>query len=63
MISAATSVDLGDVSDGPLGRPRRSLQAGIRAGLPPSYGMKARMDVGYGDSGERSLAVQFGETF
>ncbi len=62
-VSAAASVDLGDVSDTRLGPPRRSLQAGIRAGLPPSYGMKARLDVGYGDSGERSLALQFGETF
>jgi outer membrane protein assembly factor BamA len=62
-LSAATSVDLGDVSDSRLGRPRRSFQAGIRAGLPPSYGMKARLDFGYGDSGERSMALQFGQTF
>ncbi len=62
-LSAAASVDLGDVSDNRLGRPRRSAQLGIRAGLPPSYGMKARLDVGYGDGGERSLALQFGETF
>jgi outer membrane protein assembly factor BamA len=62
-VSAAASVDLGDVGDGALGRPRRSFQAGIRAGLPPSYGMKARLDFGYGDTGERSMALQFGETF
>jgi outer membrane protein insertion porin family len=62
-LSMASSVDLGDVSDGELGRPRHSVQAGLRAGLPPSYGMKARLDVGYGDSGEHSLALQFGETF
>jgi outer membrane protein assembly factor BamA len=63
MISAATSVDLGDIGDGALGRPRRSLQAGLRAGIPPSYGMKARMDMGFGDGGERSLALVFGESF
>ena len=62
-LSAATSLDLGDVSDSALGKPRRSMQAGIRAGLPPSYGMKARLDFGYGDSGERSMALQFGQTF
>jgi outer membrane protein assembly factor BamA len=62
-VNAAASVDLGDVSDNALGRPRRSFQAGIRAGLPPSYGMKARLDFGYGDGGERSMALQFGETF
>lgn len=65
MVSVATSVDLGDVSDGRLSvaRPRKSFQAGIRAGLPPDYGMKARLDFGAGDSGERSMALQFGETF
>jgi len=25
--------------------------------------MKARLDFGVGDSGERSMALQFGETF
>jgi len=62
-VSVATSVDLGDVSDTKLGAPRRSVQAGLRAGLPPDYGMKARLDFGVGDSGERSVALQFGETF
>jgi outer membrane protein insertion porin family len=64
-LSAAASVDLGDISDGALSveRPRHSVQAGVRMGIPPSYGMKARLDVGYGDSGEHSLALQFGETF
>ena len=62
-VSLASSVDLGDVGDGKLSHPRHSVQAGLRAGLPPSYGMKARLDVGYGDAGEKSLALQFGETF
>jgi hypothetical protein len=56
-------VDLGDANDTSLGAPRRSVQAGLRLGLPPSYGMKARVDLGFADSGERSLAVQFGESF
>lgn len=65
MVSLASSVDLGDVGDGHLSvaQPRRSFQAGIRAGLPPDYGMKARLDFGAGDGGERSMALQFGETF
>lgn len=62
-LSAAASVDLGAVSDGALGRPHRSMQAGVRAGIPPSYGMVARLDFGYGESGERSMALQFGQTF
>ena len=62
-LSAAAGVDLGDAGDQALGAPRRSVQAGLRLGLPPSYGMKARVDLGYADSGERSLAVQFGESF
>lgn len=63
MISVATSVDLGDVGDGALSKPRKSAQAGLRVGLPPSYGMKARLDFGAGDSGESSMALQFGQTF
>ncbi|HXB97501.1 MAG TPA: BamA/TamA family outer membrane protein [bacterium] len=62
-LSGAAGVDLGDVNDNALGAPRRSVQAGLRLGLPPSYGMKARVDLGFADSGERSLAVQFGESF
>jgi hypothetical protein len=62
-LSAAAGMDLGDAADAALGAPRRSVQAGLRLGLPPSYGMKARVDLGFADSGERSLAVQFGESF
>jgi hypothetical protein len=62
-LSAAAGLDLGDAADDALGAPRRSVQAGLRLGLPPSYGMKARVDMGFADSGERSLAVQFGESF
>lgn len=63
MVSAAVSVDLGEAGDGRLTRPRKSAQAGLRVGLPPSYGMQARLDTGYGDSGERSMMLQFGHSF
>jgi hypothetical protein len=63
MVSAAASVDVGEAGDGALLRPRKSGQLGLRVGLPPDYGMKARLDFGYGDGGERSMALQFGETF
>lgn len=62
-LSGATSVDLGDVGDGELKTPRRSVQAGLRIGLWPSFGMKARLDFGFGDGGESSMALQFGQTF
>jgi outer membrane protein assembly factor BamA len=62
-LGAALSSDLGDASDSGLTRPRYSLQAGLRLGLPPSYGMKARFDIGYGDDGSRSMSLQFGQTF
>lgn len=63
MISVAGSVDLGQAGDGALLAPRKSAQAGVRVGLPPSYGMQARLDSGWGDGGERSLMLQFGQTF
>jgi outer membrane protein insertion porin family len=62
-LGAALSADLGDANDGALEHPRGSLQAGLRMGLPPSYGMKARLDLGAGDDGSRSVALQFGQTF
>lgn len=63
MVSAVASVDLGDAGDGALLKPRKSAQAGLRIGLPPSYGMQARLDTGWGDGGERSMMLQFGQTF
>ena len=63
MISVATSVDMGEAGDGALLASRKSVQAGLRVGLPPDYGMKARLDFGAGDSGESSMALQFGQTF
>jgi hypothetical protein len=62
-LGTAVSSDLGDAGDSRLLHPRRSVQAGLRLGLPPSYGMKARLDFGMGDDGSHSLALQFGQTF
>jgi outer membrane protein assembly factor BamA len=62
-IGAAVSGDFGDASDGALSHPRASAQAGLRIGLPPGYGMKARLDFGFSDSGDQSMALQFGQTF
>ena len=62
-IGMALSGDLGDAGDGKLEHPRASAQAGLRIGLPPSYGMKARLDFGFSDGGDHSMALQFGQTF
>ncbi len=59
----AISADIGEAGDGQPSGPRSSVQVGIRIGLPPDYGVKLRMDAGFGDDGESSVAMQFGESF
>jgi hypothetical protein len=62
MVSLNASADLGNASDQGFEAPHLSGQVGLRLGIPPSYGMKARLELGYAPD-NRSLALQFGEVF
>jgi len=63
MFAVALSTDLGNITDGGLDLPKVTYQAGLRIGLPPDWGMKARIDFGYAPAGDTSFAFQFGQTF
>jgi hypothetical protein len=62
MISANASVDAGAVGDPDFSKVRFSYQTGLRIGLPPDWGMKARIDMGWGDD-QSIFMIQFGEVF
>jgi hypothetical protein len=62
MLSFNVSMDVGNASDIGFDAPHLTGQAGLRVGLPPDWGMKARFDLGWARDNQ-ALSVQFGEVF
>jgi hypothetical protein len=61
-LSINVSSDLGDVGDGRFNQLKITGQAGLRIGLPPGWGQKLRVDLGYGWD-QQTFEIQFGEIF
>jgi len=62
LLSAATFVELGEVSDGSFESPRLSYGLGLRIGLPPDYISKVRIDVGFSKD-QTGVFMDFGMAF
>jgi outer membrane protein insertion porin family len=56
------SMDFGDIGDGEFRQLKWTGQAGLRLGLPPDWGQKMRIDLGYGFD-QQTFQIQFGEIF
>lgn len=54
--------DLGSITDGAFESPKSTSGLGALFSLPPSYTMKARLEVGFGKD-QTSVTLAFGDTF
>jgi hypothetical protein len=61
-LSLNLSADLGDIGDDAFRQLKVSGIAGLRVGLPPDFGQKVRVDLGYGFD-QQTFQIQFGEIF
>ncbi len=61
-VSVNVSADFGDIADDSFRQLKLTGQAGLRVGLPPGWGQKARVELGYGYD-QSTFQIQFGEIF
>ena len=61
-LSVNASIDLGGIRDEAYHQLKASAQVGLRLGLPPDWGQKMRVDLGFG-ADQMTFQVQFGEIF
>jgi hypothetical protein len=62
IVALNLGVDAGDITDDVFGSTKFTCQIGLRIGLPPDFGQKARLEIGFSQD-QHSLQLQFGEVF